>query len=244
MSRVPAIEKALVPSRANAARPQSSGGWAYEELRRQILENEMAPGFRLTEQEVADRLKVSRTPAREALLKLEAEGLVELKPRQGMRVRHISVDDVREIYELITGLETHAARLAAMRRPAPPEVPLLGEAVEAMERALADEDLHAWGKAEDEYFQLLGRASRNKRLVSNLQFYYQHIQRLRAIVLPLWHKSSLSVVELREVVAGIRDGDEEGAARAQRVHRMKNSIMMVWLLSTHGLCQFDDASLD
>ena len=66
---------------------------AYNELRRRILENEMPAGFQATEQEVAELLNMSRTPTREALVRLSNEGLVQIRPRHGMRVLPVSADD-------------------------------------------------------------------------------------------------------------------------------------------------------
>ena len=70
---------------------------AYAELKRLILENELPAGHQLMEGEIAELLDISRTPAREAMMKLEAEGLVEIRPRHGMKVKPISVSDMREM---------------------------------------------------------------------------------------------------------------------------------------------------
>ena len=71
---------------------------AYIELKRRILENELPPGTQLMEVELAELLKISRTPAREAMTRLEAEGFVEIRARHGMKVKPVSVSDMNEIY--------------------------------------------------------------------------------------------------------------------------------------------------
>ena len=71
---------------------------AYQGIRRRILDNVWAPGFQAMEQEVALELGMSRTPVREALIRLAKEGLVEVVPRRGMRVLPVSPTDMREIY--------------------------------------------------------------------------------------------------------------------------------------------------
>ena len=82
---------------------------AYREIRRRILDNDMPPNAQYLEQELADALGMSRTPVREALIRLSDERLVEVRPRHGARVLPVSVDDMREIYELMTELEALAA---------------------------------------------------------------------------------------------------------------------------------------
>src|SRR5438105_3225610 len=85
----------------------------YEALRQRIVEGEFAPGQRLRSDALATALKVSRTPVREALRKLEAEGLVGLSPRGGLIVQELSEDDLNEIFLIREALEGQAARLAA-----------------------------------------------------------------------------------------------------------------------------------
>ena len=75
----------------------------------------MPSGEMFTEEQLASMLKMSRTPAREAMLRLAKDGLVEVRPRHGMRIKPVSVADIREIYEVLTGLESTAAALAAQR---------------------------------------------------------------------------------------------------------------------------------
>lgn len=88
---------------------------AAVQLRRAILDGELAPGARLGEVELAAQLGMSRTPVREALRSLSAQGLVEILPNRGARVVRWSATDLQEIYELRAMLESHAARRAATR---------------------------------------------------------------------------------------------------------------------------------
>jgi DNA-binding GntR family transcriptional regulator len=104
-----------------AGRPRSSlraVDRAYEALRGAILAGRYAPARRITEHEAAAAAGVSRTPAREALRRLEAEGLVEFTPNQGAVVTAWSADETDELFELRALLEAHAARRAALRASA------------------------------------------------------------------------------------------------------------------------------
>lgn len=86
----------------------------YEELRRAIVEGQIRPNERLIEAELAERLSVSRTPVRESIQRLAADGLVESR-RRAWVVREQSAQEIREIYEVRAALEGYAARLAAER---------------------------------------------------------------------------------------------------------------------------------
>ena len=88
---------------------------AYAAIRAGIADGRFAPNTRITEQEVAAAAGVSRTPAREALRRLHAEGLVSFTPNQGAVVTSWSIDDIDEIFELRAVLESHGAYRAASR---------------------------------------------------------------------------------------------------------------------------------
>jgi len=95
--------------------PEPSAGTAYHRIRRAIVEGDYRPGERLVEQRVAEDLQLSRTPVREALRMLEAEGLVRIEPNRGAAVRLVTVDGIRDLYELRARLEAYATELAAER---------------------------------------------------------------------------------------------------------------------------------
>jgi DNA-binding GntR family transcriptional regulator len=88
---------------------------ATEVIRQAILDGRLEPGRRLKEEELARELGISRTPVREALLMLQAEGLVDASPNRGAVVRSHDADDLRDLYQLRAVLEGYAARLAAGR---------------------------------------------------------------------------------------------------------------------------------
>ena len=87
----------------------------YEELKRQIMVGEIAPGTRMMEVELAEEMGVSRTPVREAIRKLEKEGLVTIEPRRGAYASDISAKDMVDILEVRQDLEGMAAGIAAQK---------------------------------------------------------------------------------------------------------------------------------
>src|SRR5688572_32659560 len=99
----------------NGARPDTEAVRLYRTLKREILSAAIAPGQPLAETELARQLGASRTPLREALIRLEADGLVRIEPRRGAFVQQLTVSDFLEINELRLVLEPYAARAAASR---------------------------------------------------------------------------------------------------------------------------------
>lgn len=100
---------------ATADAPKSLRERAYDELRSRIVGLQLAPGTRLIERDLADELAVSRIPLREAMQRLQQDGLVVVVPRQGAIVSPFTVDDVRDLFDVRESLEVLAARLAAER---------------------------------------------------------------------------------------------------------------------------------
>lgn len=119
--------------------------FVYWILRRAILRCELAPGERLTTQEIADQLDVSLIPVREALQLLQSEGLVEISPHVGARVAPISESSVAEVFTLLEGLEVVASRVAALRMSRE-EIDGLEELVSEMDVAIEGGDYERWGE--------------------------------------------------------------------------------------------------
>ena len=119
--------------------------FVYWALRRAILRCELAPGERLTTQEIADQLDVSLIPVREALQLLQSEGLVEISPHVGARVAPISESSVAEVFTLLEGLEVVASRVAALRMSRE-EIDGLEELVSEMDVAIEGGDYERWGE--------------------------------------------------------------------------------------------------
>jgi DNA-binding GntR family transcriptional regulator len=208
---------------------------AYQEIRRQILDSEMPAGFQITEQDLAERLKISRTPTREALLRLAAEGLIEIWPRHGMRVKHVSIDDLREIYEILTALESTAAGLAASRKLPSETINGMRRCIAKMDDALARDDLREWANADERFHRLLAEASGNQRLVELVDTYYGQAHRLRMMTLRLRPKPLNSNRDHKAVVEAIAAHKVQEAERIHRQHREESGKMLISLLAKHGI---------
>ena len=205
------------------AAPTSLVGEAYEQIRRRILDNAWPPGHRALEQEVALALGMSRTPVREALLRLQGEGLVQVIPRHGMRVLPVSPNDMREIYQILTALECMAAELLARRLPSDKELEPLVADTKAMDKALKADDLGAWAAADERFHAHLVDLAGNRQLQATVLNYWDRAHRARMFTLKLRPKPVNSTREHMQLVEHLRSGDAEGAARVNRAHRERAS---------------------
>jgi DNA-binding GntR family transcriptional regulator len=115
---------------------RGSAQTAYEQIRRAIVEGRYRPGQRLIEQRIAEEFALSRTPVREALRWLEAEGLVRSEPNRGAVVREITFRDITDMYGLRARLEAYAAELACTRIT-PTEIAAIDEGIAAFAAGLA-----------------------------------------------------------------------------------------------------------
>jgi len=208
---------------------------AYRAMRAKILDNVWAPGHRALEQELALELGMSRTPVREALIRLQEEGLVEVVPRHGMSVLPVSADDMRDIYEMLTALESTAAELAVRRRPGEAQLKPLLDASRDMARALKEDDLDAWAAADESFHRHLVALSGNRLLIDAVQNCWDRAHRARMVTLRMRPKPTHSTREHMEVVENIRSGDARAAFEAHRAHRERGSRELLAILEHYRL---------
>lgn len=206
---------------------------AYGNLKADILANRLPPGFQAPEPEFAIRLGMSRTPVREALLRLQADGLVELVPRRGARVLPISLDDMREIYEILTVLEPEAAAGLAMRDDKQPIFKALAPAVRSMEQALASGDLDAWGEADGQFHRKLLECHNNQRMSDIITALIEQSQRVRLITLRLREPPHRSTQEHREILDHIMAGRADEARNTFREHRERAAKELLNILANY-----------
>jgi DNA-binding GntR family transcriptional regulator len=202
---------------------------AYQALRRAIRELKLAPGQMVLEKDAAAALGISRTPVREALVRLEGEGLLQLVPRHGFAVAPVSPRDQREIREIMVGVEGMAVALAA-RRASPEGVAALEESVAAQEAALEADDLQAWAEADERFHHLVAELSGNARLLQLIQSYDNHLHRARLLTMRLRPKPVRSTADHRAVLEAIRRGDADGARALHQAHRERGAAEILRVL--------------
>jgi len=210
---------------------------AYSALKEAIRENAFPPGYQGSEQEIATRLGMSRTPVHEAVIRLQEEGLVRVMPRRGVVVCAISATDMREIYEVIIALESFAAELLA-EKPESERLPVTEEleSVNAqMEAALEADDLTAWARADERFHQLLIERCGNKRLARMFHTIMDQSHRARMLTLRLRPKPTGSVLEHRSIVQAIKQGVASEARERAKQHRARARDQLLPLLKQIGM---------
>lgn len=208
----------------------------YARLKQHILDNHYPPGAQILESEVAAELNASRTPVREAFVRLQQEGLLEIVPRHGVRISALSPDDMREIYEVLMSLEPTAVELLAARRPGRAELESLIASCDAMEAALAGEpDLQAWAAADEAFHLNLARLCGNKRLAAMIMQVWDQAHRARMFTLSLRPLPVRSTEEHRAVVEAILAGDVERARSIYHAHRKRGGNELTTIIERHGI---------
>jgi DNA-binding GntR family transcriptional regulator len=198
----------------------------YERLRDQIFAGILGPGEQLVEARLAGELGVSKTPVREALIRLQRDGLVEIEPYRGARVAAPSEHDMREIIELRLVLESHIARDLAERRPdgvldaLEATIATGRDALESGDGARVRDSLTAFS-------DVMTEASGNSRLTRALD-------ELRSVLLLIGNTSmrapgreQRSLEEHERILAALRAGDADEAERAtvEHVHSIESDSL-------------------
>jgi DNA-binding GntR family transcriptional regulator len=189
---------------------------AYRALRSEILDGDVVPGTVLGEVEQATRLGVSRTPLREALTRLESDGLVAASGRT-LVVTEVSVDGIRELFELRQALEEQAARLAAARRN-PAVFTALAQRFATAPRLVDQGDAGEYYALIDEFDTAVDVAVDNDYLVSALRTVRTHLARIRRLARHNPDRLRAAATEHQLIAEAIAAGDSGLAAHATHVH--------------------------
>jgi DNA-binding GntR family transcriptional regulator len=187
-------------------------------LREEIYGGHLRPGERLLELELCERLDVSRAPLREALLALQNEGLVEVRPHRGATVVEFSEDDIREVFALRRILDPFAARAAAERED-PDSLQALRQALAGIENALERREGIAVALAHAEFHRVLGRASGLPRLAAFIDSLCTQMLASHALGTAEHLDLAATIVpDHLAIVEAISKGDAELAEQATREH--------------------------
>lgn len=205
---------------------------AYRSLRRRILTDGFQPGALIDDALEAAQLGMSRTPVREALLLLEAEGLVEMIPRRGVRVVPISRSDIRDVLVILTALEVTAVRLLAEQRPTADQLRRLTDACAAMELALESQDPDEWLEADDTFHRTLMVLSGNRQLAETGIRFRDKIRRghfVASRLLPHRRRVSSTRVHKELVALLLSDRPEDAVAAHGKQRRSGEEEVMSML---------------
>lgn len=189
----------------------------FETIRNAIISGDLKPGERVMEVQMAESLGVSRTPVREAIRKLELEGLVIMLPRKGAYVADLSVKDLTEVLEIRASLEGLAAGLASIRIDEA-EIEELEVYALKFHKAIEEEDVDTLILRDLEFHDAIFKASRNERLIQLNNNLREQVQRFREIYHKKVNKSKETSKEHYSIVEAISNRDVDKAEKLARTH--------------------------
>ena len=198
----------------------------FNTLRQAILTGEFTPGERLMEIALAERLGVSRTPVREAIRKLELEGLVVMIPRKGAEVAKITEKDLRNVLEVRCALEELSASLAG-ERITEEEKKELKKSLEEFEEAVASKELSMIVDKDVEFHDIIFKTTKNERLIQILNNLREQIYRYRIEYTKDEDYHGVLLKEHREIYNAIVHNDKETAMECVKTHIYNQELNVI-----------------
>lgn len=189
----------------------------FETLRKAIVSGDIKPGERLMEVSLADQMGVSRTPVREAIRRLEAEGLVTMTPRKGTHVSELSVKDIMDVLEIRTVLDKLATDLAA-KRMQPVQLKALESVHKQYISCVEKENMEGAVKKDVEFHDLIYAASGNPRLVAVAGSLREHVYRFRVIYMSGNLIAENVLNEHEEILAALKEAQNNIASDLAEKH--------------------------
>lgn len=218
---------------------ESLTGQAYQHLKLEVLSGRIPAGSQVDAKAIGDALGVSRTPVREAMLRLANEGVLEVNSRRGVRVLPLSVNDLRSIYQVITAIEVEAVFLLASCDTRDESIAELEAATSRMASAITEEDGEKWNLADESFHRALLRGSGNTHLAEAGNTYRDIAQRAHFVALrlvPLSQKAR-SADAHTDLIKKIAAGDAFNARELHRTQRDRGGELLVTALRTLRLDQ-------
>jgi DNA-binding GntR family transcriptional regulator len=205
---------------------KSLGEHVFESLKHSIIRGKISSGEWLVESHIAETLGISRTPVREAIHKLEREGLIERQPRGGFTVLGLDRNDIEETFGIRSVLEGYAARLAAVKHDAQ-ELEDLENKIGEFQNALDRKKMKLLPAINTEFHDLLYGLSKSPKLINMINGLRDQIYRYREMILKERKFASTSNLDHKKMLKYIRRRDAEGAERLVRDHILRGQEMVL-----------------
>ena len=198
----------------------------FNTLREAILKGDFAPGERLMEKQLAERMGVSRTPIREAIRKLELEGLVIMVPRKGAEVASITDKDIIDVLEVRATLEALAVRLAC-KKMSNLELNELVEVNEEFRIAAAKKDVETIIRKDVEFHDIIFHSSDNEKLIQIINNLREQIYRFRVEYIYKMENYDRLVQEHDEIVNAMKErrGADASSIALQHIENQEKSVL-------------------
>ncbi|HHW31241.1 MAG TPA: GntR family transcriptional regulator [Clostridiaceae bacterium] len=198
----------------------------FNTLKEAIIVGELKPGTRLMEVQLAEKMGVSRTPVREAIRKLELEGLVTMVPRKGAHVASLSPKDIVDVLEVRAALDGLAASLSSLKMKED-QIKELRQINKQFANFVAKENLQGSIKKDVEFHELIYRSSGNEKLMQIVSNLREQVQRFRVIYLKDYSSQKDIESEHEEIIEAIAKKDPEAALNAAKRHIKNQEIGII-----------------
>jgi DNA-binding GntR family transcriptional regulator len=205
---------------------------AYQAISTAITSMELKPGEALTQDRLARWLSISRTPVREALRRLEQDGIIQAMPGRGLVVTELTTKDVEDMLDLLGLLDAHAAYLAAQRRT-DEQAERLSIVARDLLAAAERHDVDAWSIADKPYHEIVLTASGNRLLSQTIQDVRRRLHRITINSATRPERLLACTHEHLQVADAIARGDADSAAALMREHIEAMSQSALTLIRTY-----------
>lgn len=205
---------------------KSLGEHVFDSLKQAIIRGKISPNEWLVESHIAETLGISRTPVREAIHKLEREGLIERQPRGGFTVLGLNRNDIEETFGLRGLLEGYAARLAALKHEAD-ELKLLEKKIDEFQRALDLNKMDLLPAINTEFHDLLYGLSKSPKLITMINGLRDQIYRYREMILKQQTFAMTSNLDHKKMLKYIQKRDAQSAERVVKEHILRGRKMVL-----------------
>lgn len=207
-------------------KPRSIGDAAYDILKVAILKGDLAPGQRLVEHQLGTQMKTSRIPIREAIKRLEQDGLVEKLDKRGFVVKNVSIEEVEETFGIRAVLESYAAYLATEHIDEA-TIGKLEASIEAYKDAMAQGDMEKLTVVNGQFHETVYRAAGSQKLYSLINNFRDFISRYRRLLLTCQAYAELSLRDHIEMVEAMRAKDKERVESLVKSHISRGKEIII-----------------
>lgn len=186
-----------------------------EDLQDKILKGQLVPGQRMVEAELCDKMGISRSPLREAFRILESQGYLVHKPRRGMHVTKVSLQEIENIYTIRANLESLATSLA-VKQGDPGTLNELKKLHQEMMDAAGEGNIGTYQRLNLKFHEILNNASGNQRLSDLIDNFVKQTNRYRVVVFTTPGKLQASIRNHEELIHSFEKGDAQEAERVRK----------------------------
>jgi DNA-binding GntR family transcriptional regulator len=212
--------------KAPKSKPSALTDWTYQYLKKGILNLDFKPGEQLHIEDFTEKLEVSRTPVREAFLRLATDGLIEVRPRVGYFVSEITEQDIFDLFEARAIVETRAARHAATALT-DDELEMIKKVMQASQKAVDAGDYDGFLENEVKFHEYLQRHVHNKRLIAFMDSLNDLTYRERVLSTHSLENIQGTLVEHNRIVDAllVRDGEAASQRMAEHLENVRERLI-------------------